>query len=99
MILCDRPCSNKSEYGYCNTTYCINPAIPNTAVGNFPPPQTIQTNADRIRSMTDAELAEWFGMSERMCPDGFSETIDCDACPEVCTGHWLLWLKEEVKHE
>ena len=57
------------------------------------------TNADRIRSMTDAELAEWFGMSERMCPDGFSETIDCDACPEVCTGHWLLWLKEEVKHE
>lgn len=63
-------------------------------------PSTIgkpQTNADRIRSMTDAELAEWFGMSERMCPDGFSETIDCDACPEVCTGHWLLWLKEEVK--
>lgn len=55
-----------------------------------------KTNADRIRSMTDAELAEWFGMSERMCPDGFSETIDCDACPEVCTGHWLLWLKEEV---
>ena len=57
----------------------------------------VMTNADRIRNMTDAELAEWFGMSERMCPDGFSETIDCDACPEVCTGHWLLWLKEEVK--
>ena len=56
-----------------------------------------KTNADRIRNMTDAELAEWFGMSERMCPDGFSETIDCDACPEVCTGHWLLWLKEGVK--
>jgi len=61
--------------------------------------QEPQTNADRIRSMTDAELAEWFGMSERMCPDGFSETIDCDACPEVCTGHWLLWLKEEVKDD
>lgn len=55
-----------------------------------------KTNADRIRAMTDEELAEWFGMSERMCPDGFSETIDCDACPEVCTGHWLLWLKQEA---
>ena len=59
--------------------------------------QPKQTNADRIRAMTDEELAEWFGMSERMCPDGFSETIDCDACPEVCTGHWLLWLQQEAE--
>ena len=68
-----------------------------TAVPYCPQATPPKTNADRIRSMTDAELAEWFGMSERMCPDGFSETIDCDACPEVCMGHWLLWLKEDVK--
>ena len=39
MILCDRPCSNKSEYGYCNTTYCINPAVPNISVGYMPTKQ------------------------------------------------------------
>ena len=84
MILCDRPCSNKSEYGYCNTTYCINPAILNTAVGYFPPPQTRKTNADRIRSMTDEELADeilrWFNWLNAV--DWQSDRI-------------INWLKEE----
>jgi hypothetical protein len=87
MILCDRPCSNKSEYGYCNTTYCINPVIPNTAVGYFPPPQTIKTNADRIRSMTDEELANKMSGLE-----SFALTCGSGWPPEK----WLEWLKAEV---
>lgn len=83
MILCDRPCSNKSEYGYCNTTYCINPVIPNTAVGYFPPPRLIKTNADRIRSMTDDELVEFLYWDA----DGSGKSQE----------QWLRWLKEEVK--
>ena len=98
MILCDRPCSNKSEYGYCNTTYCINPAIPNTAVGYFPPPRLIKTNADRIRSMTDEELAEFLDRWELGDID-YSKTF-CDLCEGQydCHDDCLMdWLKEEVK--
>ena len=92
MILCDRPCSNKSEYGYCNTTYCINPAIPNIAVGYFQPPQTIKTNADRIRSMTDEELAELF---DNTCIENIGE-VRCGSYRR-CYDCMLNWLKEEVK--
>lgn len=49
------------------------------------------TNADRIRAMSDEELAEWI------------ETIaDCDMCPmrKNCHGScrlkWLGWLKQEA---
>ena len=56
-----------------------------------------QTNADRIRSMTDEELAEWI-----------NEWFDCGNCAEFfgntpcsrdkdCVKVWLEWLKEEVK--
>lgn len=57
----------------------------------------VATNADRIRAMSDEEMAKWFGGSEAFCPDGFYETNDCDACPETCTSHWLDWLKQEVE--
>ena len=93
MILCDRPCSNKTEYGYCNTTCCINPVIPNTAVGNFPPPQTIQTNADRIRSMTDEELAE-LGLRIAMCPCD-AMNAGCALNDDTCREAWISWLKRD----
>lgn len=55
---------------------------------------TIQTNADRIRSMTDEELAKWFCT---MCNFG-------DFCPyqDDCDTNGsgvLKWLKEEVKDD
>ena len=56
------------------------------------------TNADRIRAMTDEELAEWFGVE-----------IDCGGCERMtkgcgkpcttyanCIKHWFNWLKQEV---
>lgn len=51
------------------------------------------TNADRIRAMTDEELATWL-----------IERIPCHRCPieecngghQNCTDFWLDWLKQEV---
>lgn len=52
-----------------------------------------KTNADRIRAMTDDELAE-----------KLATYIECDMCPgwpvtceEKCTKYWLDWLKQEVE--
>lgn len=52
------------------------------------------TNADRIRSMSDEELAEMF-----------SNTWDCTSClVDDCTGQWckeklLEWLKQPAKED
>ena len=62
-----------------------------------------QTNADRIRSMTDEELAEFFPTtaSEFSCPPN-STNESCqnaggwfNGCPKC----WIDWLKEGVKDE
>lgn len=56
-----------------------------------PEPKPI-TNADRIRSMTDEELAEEMGTTIDRCPP--SSTI----CPKGgCQDCWLGWLKQEVE--
>ena len=51
------------------------------------------TNADRIRAMTDDELAEWLSdMHDAVtCPNGGA--IDCNPSCKRC---WLNWLKQEV---
>lgn len=52
------------------------------------PPKRPQTNADRIRSMTDEELARWLTKTQRI---GDVEVF-CDGYYQL----WLDWLKEEV---
>ena len=62
--------------------------------------KTPQTNADRIRNMTDEELAEFW-------EHGCDEVIDCKVCEEPrneygsCTGQcrkeYLRWLQKEVE--
>lgn len=54
------------------------------------------TNADRIRSMTDEELA-------RILSEGCHGTIECPNCCgeytetiKSCAGCWLEWLKQEA---
>ena len=57
-------------------------------------PKTM-TNADRIRTMSDEELAEWLAKhNERsaVCPNFGAH--DCQASCRKC---WLDWLKEEAK--
>lgn len=52
------------------------------------------TNADRIRAMSDEELAEWFNVMngiDKVCPD-----FGAHNCRESCRECWLDWLKREV---
>lgn len=61
-----------------------------------PKPKPI-TNADRIRSMTDEELAEWFIKVQ----DDVADYYDGGHAfaPELPTmeNSWLDWLKQEVE--
>lgn len=52
-----------------------------------------QTNADRIRSMTDEELADWLlsqGCKAHITDEWCKKQRNCRAC-------WLDWLREEVE--
>ena len=51
------------------------------------------TNADRIRSMTDEELADYF--SELSCFPGANRDI-CKVAAN-CMDCWLDWLKQEAE--
>ena len=57
-----------------------------------------KTNADRIRGMSDEELAE-FEIERMCCPHGKhgckENNLTCDNC-EQC---WLDWMKQEVKDD
>lgn len=62
------------------------------------PEEKVTTNADRIRSMTDEELAEFLDRWELGDID-YSKTF-CDLCEGQydCHDDCLMdWLKEEVK--
>ena len=57
------------------------------------------TNADRIRAMTDEELAEW--ECDRSCT--ICQIEDCkgrmEEGREKCRQRWLDWLKQEANNE
>ena len=64
--------------------------------GSLPP----QTNADRIRQMSDEELAEWILREPTIgffsvCPPGTKDGEDCPTSP--CEQCWLDWLKAPVE--
>lgn len=58
-----------------------------------------QTNADRIRAMTDKELALWFDQLTNGC-DSCPNKHDCTYGIESfgrCDDIWLSWLKSPVE--
>lgn len=69
-----------------------------TAVPYCPQATPPKTNADRIRSMTDEELAEWLNDMQ-----GYS--FSCGLIEARISEYqnrynaWIKWLKEEVKDE
>ena len=81
------PCVYCTEDGFCKkysdeevTSWCI----------QGPCKDEKPSNADRIRSMTDKELAEWIvHKTEGNGFDGYKEVVNA----------WLNWLKEEVANE
>ena len=69
---CDKPCGNKTASGYCATTACINPKYSNIGTAHYGQgvQKRIITNADRVRAMTDEELAEWIiSITEDLTPN------------------------------
>ena len=65
-------------------------------IGQDPTNWKAPTNADRIRAMSDVELAEWiWGVA---CP-GFP-AASFGSCPEgqekSCSECWLEWLRQEA---
>lgn len=83
------------DIGFCDKCYYNHileeKGIPPTKYEAKPKP----TNADRIRAMTDEELAEF------MCHNVSNGTVNCAFCAaaEFCRmGHngWLDWLKQEA---
>lgn len=69
----------------------------------YEPPQP-KTNADRIRAMTDEELAEFFAQQEYRKPvfDGWLPLCNHVMGPRTCHENgcekcWLDWLKQVVK--
>lgn len=94
---CGKPCGNKTESGYCATTACINPQYSNIGTAHYGQgvQKCIVTNADRIRAMTDDELAElfWIRADCKLCP------CKADHCSDDCKGAWLNWLRQEATSE
>ena len=109
-FICPYTCSYRTNSGFCGRTgdaencqkrrflgydsetrqFIVEPV----AAGNIIV-KSLQTNADRIRSMSDEELAEWLWFKTGQCPP-------FDRCPQpdretpcVMKECWLDWLKQE----
>ena len=58
------------------------------------------TNADRIRSMSDNELASWIA-DIAMCNNCRAKNMDtakpCKGLYGGCKGNWLDWLKQDAE--
>lgn len=70
-----------------------------------------QTHADRIRAMTDEELAEFLQKNRGGCRALTTESYVCDFHTDdlntgavihfsaICKSCWLDWLRQEVDNE
>lgn len=57
-----------------------------------------RTNADRIRAMTDAELAQFLSVETWGLPP-CTQLIDSETCVQPdCTGCWLEWLRQGAEN-
>ena len=75
-------CGHLNGQGFCNMTACIYPVLPQTAVMT----EHRLTNAERIRAMTDEELADELLTA-------FAAFYDVEWSKEAV----LDWLKQEAK--
>ena len=57
------------------------------------------TNADRIRQMTDEELAKFFVAELPSCKDCSEPETELGFCSKKCDSLYLRWLQSEVKPE
>ena len=55
-----------------------------------------RTNADRIRAMSDEELAEWLAKITDCNECKLYRFNQCMISEETCVCRWLDWLKQEA---
>jgi len=55
------------------------------------------TNADKIRAMTDEELAKWFCDKVSCGCECLALCRNCGRDDKSCSQAWLNWLKQEVQ--
>lgn len=61
----------------------------------YHPSESVTTNADRIRAMSDEELAVWVvGIHPEDCPFG---PYDYGCIRTDCDGCWLDWLRSPAE--
>ena len=82
--------------GCCECEYTENSDDPPTKYEPKP-----MTNGDRIRSMSDEEMAEYFPSYATSCPDLKENEMVCKganfmANDKMCRQCWLGWLKQEA---
>lgn len=97
---CDKSCGNKTASGYCATTACINPLYSNIGTAQYGQgvQKRITTNADRIRAMSDDELA--ILLEGCICPsEPCKKVVNRERQPDkkMCQLCWLDWLKQETE--
>ena len=101
-------CTNRNSFGYCKTTACINQNystdwIGSTANKAYQVVSKPVTNADRIRSMTDEELAELLTAvaqksANKLCESLKSVEVDLSNCNfHLLYEAHLDWLKEGIE--
>lgn len=93
-------CKKCAHENYCDMAQFGGHVPPITACPIFK--EKSQTNADRIRAMTDEGLAEFFAQQEYRKPvfDGWLPLCNHVMGPRTCHENeceecWLGWLKEE----
>lgn len=100
-------CTNRNSFGYCKTTACINQNYQHEqwiSTSNRTDKVVVkpQTNADRIRGMSDEEMMEYM-YHNCHCPPELDELPSCPyrkknrVQTKDCRTCWLDWLKQEVE--
>ena len=84
----------KHECGTCMVSYFDGEQL--GLPSNFK--QKPMTNADRIRAMSDEELADFLADDYRACPPK-PRYHKCSKYIDKCDGCWLEWLKQPAKGE
>lgn len=85
-------CEDRNSFGYCKTTACINPKYSNIGTAKYEQgvQKRIATNADRIRAMTDADLATFIS---KVKIDGLLRLYEL---PTTAID-WREWLEQEAQ--
>lgn len=96
----DFPCK---ECTYNDEPSCFSPRLADELIANgvtIGKDNNVITNGDRIRAMTDAELATWIMFNAdgtcRFCKPEMRTSKRCNGC---CTNGIIAWLKQPVEGE